>query len=125
MIGEFAERLRSQSLCSATTTAAPPSRPVPGEMVPPPIAGDRGVFSVTGECVRDGQGLLCTAVAANPPGGVPLAQIRYMWYLDGVVQSTKSSAFMPETVSPGSHTVGVKAFTPSTIYTDILTIQVR
>lgn len=84
-----------------------------------------GPFGVSGSCVRDGAGLLCTADAANPPGKWQLSDVRFQWFVDGAAQGSRTGLLRVATLSPGPHTVGVRAFTPDTILTDMFTIPVR
>jgi hypothetical protein len=126
LVGELAGRLANERLCGAgnTTRATPP--PNPPQSQPPAVPqSSGGRFSVSGDCVFSGKDLFCAAQAANPPGGVPLEQVRYMWYLDGVLQGSRSQTFQLAVVPPGASVVGVKAFTPDTTSTETLTIRIR
>lgn len=129
MLGELNERLKAESLCGGAAAASAPQPPAPPARptttVPPSLTqSQRRVFSVSGECVRQGQGLLCTAAASNPPDNVPLAQVRFMWSVDGAAQGSRGGTLNVPTLAPGPHVVGVKAFTPSTVSTDTFMIQV-
>jgi hypothetical protein len=122
MITQMSDDLRS--LCGAPSAA--PAQPVQTAAPPPPPSAPATgrVFSVGGNCERTGGSLLCAAGANNPPQGVPLGMIRYMWYLDGAEQGSRSQTFQIANLPPGSHIVGVKAFTPDAVYTDTFTIRV-
>jgi hypothetical protein len=130
LVSEMAGRMASDGLCGTppatggTTRATPPPTPPQREI---PAAGEpaRGSFSVAGDCVRTGQSLFCAAQASDPPGGVPMDQVRYMWYVDGALQGTRSNTLQLAVVPPGAKVVGVKAFTPDTTSTDTFTIPIR
>ncbi len=125
LISEMVGTMQSRSLCGAApaTTAAPAAPPRPPTPLPP-TQDSRRVFSVAGDCVRDRDTLFCAAQAANPPGGVPMGQVRYLWTLDGAAQGARNESLSIAALAPGRHVVTVRAFTPDTVYTDTFAIQV-